>query len=186
MLYMIILVLLTKYLHIGSFMTFKVLKSKTPIKFLNSLNKDQITLECFKNNQTIFLDQLKLENEKRTLNLENLKLENEERARNVTLNLEILKLENEKRALNLKYLKLENEKRALNFELFLNLVLTVYATFTMLQVGIYIRDGLIGKISGENAFKTIASKVYSKFNQIANVIFKWAVSLLKIMRLNVS
>jgi len=179
---MIIIVLLTKYLQIGSFITFKAFKYKTPIKLLNSLSREQINLEYFKINQTTFLEQLKLENEKiarnETLNLEHLKLENEKIARNETLNLGHLKIENEKIAL-------ENEKRSLNIKQ-LSIIVLIIAIFTSLQLGIYIRDGLMGKKSGEIALKTIASIVFSQFVQTADVIFKWAVRLLKVMRLVVS
>ena len=108
-----------------------------------------------------------------------MKLLKDEKIRKQTLAFEYLKL--------LKDEKIRNQTLALDkiakFTNIILLVLLFYAINSCLQFGIYIRDGLLGKISGELAINTNRSLIFSQVIQGFNIVFNWIGNLLRKMGL---
>ena len=103
-------------------------------------------------NQTMALQHLKLDQENQKLNQENQKL-------NQTMALEYLKLNQE------------------NQKVILSICFVVLIVFGFSQCAIYIRDGLLGKKSGELAFYTSISIILNQFTQLIKAI--WDLGKLK-------
>ena len=146
-------------------------------------------------NQTMALQHLKLDQENQKLNQENqklnqtmalqhLKLNQENQKLNQTMALQHLKLDQENQKLNqenqklnqtmaLEYLKLNQE----NQKVILSICFVVLIVFGFSQCAIYIRDGLLGKKSGELAFYTSISIILNQFTQLIKAI--WDLGKLK-------
>ena len=106
-----------------------------------------------------------------TMALQHLKLNQENQKLNQTMALQHLKLDQENQKLNqtmaLEYLKLNQE----NQKVILSICFVVLIVFGFSQCAIYIRDGLLGKKSGELAFYTSISIILNQFTQLIKAIW---------------
>jgi len=99
-----------------------------------------------------------------TMALQHLKLNQENQKLNQTMALQHLKLN---QTMALEYLKLNQE----NQKVILSICFVVLIVFGFSQCAIYIRDGLLGKKSGELAFYTSISIILNQFTQLIKAIW---------------